>query len=126
MPAHERPACPFKTRAQSVRCDGIVGARQHRLAGLTTTEDLVEQVEQSRHSFVEMPKDECDRARMRRLARVFLSYKREKWTLATGEVERVARECGFRLARAEPISRLFSGHKYAVLIRVGGAELARA
>ncbi len=57
------------------------------------------------------------KARMRRAYARLNPRKREKWTIATRDVERIAAESGVRLVRAVPISRLFSGHRYALLLR---------
>jgi ubiquinone/menaquinone biosynthesis C-methylase UbiE len=54
--------------------------------------------------------------RWRELRRRF-SHKRSKWTLRTAEVRGVGEEMGFELRRSVPLSRLFSGHRYAVLRR---------
>lgn len=43
--------------------------------------------------------------------------KRAKWTLHPGEVDALARSAGFDVVRSVPMSRLFSGHRYALLRR---------
>lgn len=57
------------------------------------------------------------KARMRRAYVRLTARKREKWTIRTDDVREIAAEAGFRLVRAVPISRLFSGHRYALLVR---------
>lgn len=59
------------------------------------------------------------KAKMRRMYRFLGSRKREKWTLKTDEVAALAKEHGFTLVASWPISRLFSGHRYALLVRGG-------
>lgn len=54
--------------------------------------------------------------RIRRLTRIF-HRKRDKNTMSRREIEQTAREAGFRLVAALPLSRCFSGHRYAVLER---------
>lgn len=54
--------------------------------------------------------------RLREFRRRF-SSRRSKWTLRRDEIEELAREQGFSVTRFEPLSRLFSGHVYALLER---------
>jgi ubiquinone/menaquinone biosynthesis C-methylase UbiE len=57
------------------------------------------------------------KARMRRAQRMFRPEKREKWTVRRDEIESIAAAMGWRLLRTVPLSRFFSGHRYAVLER---------
>ena len=54
--------------------------------------------------------------RLRNFRRRF-NGKRPKWTLHPREVEALARAEGFEMVRSVWVSRLFSGHRYAVLRR---------
>jgi ubiquinone/menaquinone biosynthesis C-methylase UbiE len=55
---------------------------------------------------------------MRRLRKPF-NRKGDKHTLATGRVVEIAREAGFAPRRLEPLSRIGSGHVFALLVRAG-------
>ena len=52
--------------------------------------------------------------RLREIRRRF-DEKRQKWTLDRREIQRLADQYGFELRCVIPLSRLFSGHRYAVL-----------
>lgn len=111
-------AMPFKDRAfdvvSSVRLSHHIREHEERLQHLREVLRIAR-----RAALFTYFAHESVKARMRRAYRAIFPKKREKWTLRTDDVERTARECGFRLVRAAPISRLFSGHKYAVLLREG-------
>ena len=49
--------------------------------------------------------------------KVGFTGKRGKWTLSRADVAGVATESGYDIVRTEALSRLFSGHNYAVLRR---------
>ncbi len=57
------------------------------------------------------------KSRLRSVRRLLGSRKRAKFSLHHREVAAVAGECGFRLRRSWPLSRLFSGHYFALLER---------
>jgi ubiquinone/menaquinone biosynthesis C-methylase UbiE len=54
--------------------------------------------------------------RVHRLSRL-LKEKRAKWTLSNAQVRAVAEESDFEVLQLAPLSRLFSGHRFAVLKR---------
>lgn len=58
------------------------------------------------------------KARMRRAQRMWRPEKREKWTIRQDEIEKIAASQGYRLVRTVPLSRFFSGHRYAVLEKI--------
>lgn len=58
--------------------------------------------------------------RMRNLKRRFVPSTRQKLTLKQAEVADVAREAGFVIRTARPLSRVFSGHTFALLERKPG------
>ena len=55
---------------------------------------------------------------IRRLRKPF-NRKGDKHTLSTGRVVELARQAGFTPARIAPLSRLSSGHVFALLVRAG-------
>jgi SAM-dependent methyltransferase len=59
--------------------------------------------------------------RLREVRRHF-GDRRQKWTLDGWEIRDLADRCGFDLHRVVPLSRFFSGHRYAVLRRRNGVN----
>ncbi len=57
---------------------------------------------------------------LRRLRRPF-NRKAPKMTMTTAEVAELARSAGARLVDAPPLSRIGSGHRYALIVRDGAA-----
>ncbi len=55
--------------------------------------------------------------RLREFRRKF-SNKRSKWTLSTEDIKKTTAECGYEVISQTPLSRLFSGHVYALLKRI--------
>jgi SAM-dependent methyltransferase len=70
-----------------------------------------------RHVLVTFFGEETLKNRLRELRSLLGSPKRSKYTLRRTEVESLAKECGFRVVRFWSLSRLFSGHYYALLER---------
>ena len=106
---------PF--RDQSV--DGVVCCRlNHHLPTPEERERLVTELLRVSRRFVIMTFFDYHSVKnyIRRIRRPF-NRKPPKMTMAVAQVRALARENGARLLAQPPLSRLFSGHRYALMVR---------
>jgi uncharacterized protein YbaR (Trm112 family) len=99
--------------------DGVVCVRlAHHLPAAAERERLVRELLRVSQRFVLMTFFDFDstKNRLRRLRRRF-DGKKPKITMRRDELAALAAESGFTVAACPPLSRLFSGHRYALLVR---------
>lgn len=102
--------------------DGIICVRlSHHLPTAAERERLLKELLRVARRFVIMTYFDHHSLKntLRRMRRPF-DRKPPKMTMTTARVAELARECGARLVDAPPLSRIGSGHRYALIVKDGG------
>jgi ubiquinone/menaquinone biosynthesis C-methylase UbiE len=114
-------ASGFNIPLRDASVDGTVCVRlTHHLPAEAEREQLVRELLRVSKRFLIMSFFDYHSVKniVRRLRRPF-NRKPPKSTMRRGELRRLARDCGARLVEAPALSLLWSGHRYALIVKDG-------